>query len=183
MYGIISTSLNPTSKSRILATHVKRYLEQQGSEVDFIDLREFPLPLCDGESAYEDPNVDRLKERIAKHHGLVFATPIYNYSANAVTKNLLELVGHAFDNKVVGVVAAAGGKLSYMSPLSLINSLMLDFRSIVIPRYVYATSDAFSDDAISDPEIAKRTNEFSQSLIEISSAVYQYYLKQGNSKE
>jgi FMN reductase len=38
-------------------------------------------------------------------------------------------------NKVVGFLCAAGGKSSYMSVMRLANSLMLDFRCLIIPHF------------------------------------------------
>jgi NAD(P)H-dependent FMN reductase len=67
---------------------------------------------------------------------VIIATGIYNYDANAAVKNLVELTGDAWENKVVGFLCAAGGMSSYMSIMSLANSLMLDFRSIIVPRFV-----------------------------------------------
>jgi FMN reductase len=71
----------------------------------------------------------------------LIATPVYNYNINAALKNLIELTGSAWTDKVVGFICSAGGKNSYMSVMSLANSLMLDFRSIIIPRFVYSDDD------------------------------------------
>ena len=76
--------------------------------------------------------------------GIVVATPIYNYDASAAAKNLVELTGRAWQNKVVGFLCAAGGDGSYMSIMALANSLMLDFRCVIVPRFVYATGGAFA---------------------------------------
>ena len=34
---------------------------------------------------------------------------------------------------------------SYMSVMAYANSLMLDFRCVIIPRFVYATGSAFAE--------------------------------------
>jgi FMN reductase len=86
----------------------------------------------------------------------IIATPIYNYDVTAAIKNLIELTGDAWENKLVGFLCAAAGQSSYMSVMSLANSLMLDFRSLIIPRFVYATGGAFTGDRISDPKLVAR---------------------------
>ena len=46
------------------------------------------------------------------------------------------MAGRAFTGKPVGFVCAAGGRSSYMAVLGLANSLMLDFRCLIVPRFV-----------------------------------------------
>jgi NAD(P)H-dependent FMN reductase len=140
-YLVISTSLRPGSLSRQMALALA---DELGPDAEYLDLRDYPLPLCDGEAAYSDPNVDKLSGKISAARVILVATPIYNYDANAAAKNLLELTGSAWEDKIVGFVCAAGGRSSYMSIMGLANSLMLDFRCLIIPRFVYATGDDFS---------------------------------------
>ncbi len=144
-YLIISSSLNPESRSRLLANHLESVYQAKPVAVKHIDLRDHPLPFCDGGSAYGHPDLPPLKEAIEKARVIIIATPIYNFDANAVIKNLVELTGQAWTNKTVGFLSAAGGKSSYMSPMGLANSLMLDFRCIILPRFVYATSEDFTE--------------------------------------
>ncbi len=51
------------------------------------------------------------------------------------------------------------------------NSLMLDFRTVIIPRFVYATGNSFSDDAITDPKIKQRIEQVAAELIRVTSAL------------
>ena len=74
------------------------------------------------------------------------AAPVYNYDVSASAKNMIELTGSAWEDKIVGFLCAAGGMSSYMSVMAYANSLMLDFRCVVIPRFVFATGDAFDDE-------------------------------------
>ncbi|MES1168133.1 MAG: NAD(P)H-dependent oxidoreductase, partial [Oleiharenicola lentus] len=89
-------------------------------------------------------------------------TPIYNYDGNAALKNLIELTGRAWENKVVGFLCAAGGVASYMSIMPLANSLMLDFRCVVVPRFVYATDAAFADGRLVDADQLRRVAELAR---------------------
>jgi FMN reductase len=156
MITIISSSLRSDSNSRILAREAQRVLAEDGRAVTLIDLREHPLPLCDGEACYAHPEVARLQKTLGAPRAFIIATPIYNYDGTAAVKNLIELTGSAWENKVVGFLCAAAGKSSYMSIMALANSLMLDFRSVVVPRFVYATGGDFVDGALRNPEQRKR---------------------------
>jgi len=157
-YLVISASLRPASVSRLLAQFLAQELDGE-----FLDLRDFPLPMCDGAAAYGDPNVEVLRAKIEGARVILVAVPIYNYDANAAIKNVVELTGGAWEDKIVGFACAAGGQTSYMSIMGLANSLMLDFRCIILPRFVYATGDDFDDGKITSPEIKKRLTQLATS--------------------
>ncbi len=138
-----------------------------------IDLRATGLPACDGNDCYSDPIVRELGTRIAAAEGVLLATPIYNYSASASAKNLIELTGQAWSRKIVGFLCAAGGPGSYMSVMGLANMLMLDFRSVILPRFVYANDTAFEGDAIVDPAVEDRLRDLTATLVKFSEALHQ----------
>ena len=159
MILVISSSLNSDSNSRILAREAQHILRNDGHEVTLLDLRDYPLPLCDGGPTYGHPNVLRAGELLRAASTILIASPIYNYDATGALKNLVELTGDVWENKVVGFLCAAGGMSSYMSIMSLANSLMLDFRSLIVPRFVYATGDAFDAGRIIDTKVRGRVAE------------------------
>ena len=171
-YMVISSSLNPDSKSRLLARAVFHTLQNMGASVQWLDLAERSLPLCDGDLVYEKTEVIELKDMVKQTEGILLAVPIYNFSGNAAAKNLIELTGNAWSNKVVGFLCAAGGKGSYMSVMSLANSLMLDFRCLIIPRFVYSTGEAFGEGKVSDPDVEDRVNELAKELNRICVALH-----------
>jgi FMN reductase len=157
-YLIISASLRPGSHSHLMGEFLAKELEG-----DHLDLREFPLPMCDGDAAYDDPMVPQLRARVEAARVILIAVPIYNFYANAAAKNLVELTGGAWEDKIVGFACAAGGQSSYMSIMSLANSLMLDYRCIILPRFVYATGEDFQDGKIASAEIEQRLKELAES--------------------
>lgn len=157
---IISSSLRQSSISRTLALQAAQMLP----DCDVLDLRETDLPLCDGEDCYELEEVKALGARVARAQGILISTPIYNFDGNAAVKNLIELTGSAWSQKVVGFACAAGGASSYMSIMGLANSLMLDFRCLIVPRFVYATGEHVRDNEIVDEDLRERLRELTQSL-------------------
>jgi FMN reductase len=58
-----------------------------------------------------------------------------------------------------------------MSVMSLANSLMLDFRCYIIPKFVFATKNDFEEKKIVNPEIKDRIEELGSELIRVSSAL------------
>jgi NAD(P)H-dependent FMN reductase len=163
-YLVISCSLNGDSNSRKMA---REAFEQLQSKVgcEWVDLRDFELPMCDGDSAYGHPNVAKLSEKIQTAKCVIMAVPIYNFDVNAAAKNLIELTGRAWTDKVVGFLCAAGGKSSYMSVMGVGNSLMLDFRCLIIPKFVYADGSSFNDTEIADESVKARVAELATSAI------------------
>ncbi len=168
---VISSSLNPESNSRVLAAEALRVLAADGHAAALLDLRDLPLPVCDGGPAYADPNVAKARAAIAAADGILAATPVYNYDANAALKNLVELTGKAWEGKVVGFACAAGGAFSYMSIMGLANSLMLDFRCVIVPRFVYATERDFAGDTLTTPAIAGRIAALAREVARMAAAL------------
>ena len=170
-YLVISCSLNPDSRSKILAESVRDNIKNISADVSFLDLAELEVPFCDGAEAYSKPITEKIVKSINKADGIVLCVPIYNYDINSAAKNLIELTGRNWFGKVVGFACAAGGQGSYMSIMSVANSLMLDFRCHIVPRFVYATGSAFQGSAITDPEIIERTKELSDDICRITEAL------------
>jgi len=89
----------------------------------------------------------------------------------AVGWQMYELTGSAWEGKVVGFLNAAGGDTSYMSVMSMASSLMLDFRCVIVPRFVYATGSAFRDGVVSDRKVAGRIDELAQELVRFAKSL------------
>lgn len=124
-----------------------------------VDMREYPLPFCNGHSGYDHPHVVALKNEIEKAHTVLVASPVYNFDLNAVAKNLLEMTGRSWTGKRVGFLIAAGGSRSYMAAMGFANSLQLDFRCSIIPRYVYTDGDGISGGEITGTDLLERIKE------------------------
>src|ERR1700722_1863071 len=90
---VISCSLNPESRSALIAKQAYDFLKSKGQNVSFLDLRSYNLPIANGhdQSAYANPQVKEIHDRILQAKGIIIASPIYNYSVSSNTKNLFEL--------------------------------------------------------------------------------------------
>jgi FMN reductase len=171
MILIVSSSLRSESNSRILAQEARRVLEGDGHAVTLLDLRDHRLPLCDGGPSYDHPSVALIGGLLEQASAVLIATPIYNYDANAAVKNLIELTGSGWEGKAVGFLCAAGGMSSYMSIMALANSLMLDFRCVIVPRFVYVTGEAIADGRIADAEVTLRVAELARATARLGGAI------------
>ena len=168
---IISCSLNTESRSSAMARLAYHQLKESEHDIEHIELVDWNLPFCNGGPCYSHEQVIALSQKIEKATGILIATPIYNYDVSAATKNFLELTGKAWEGKIAGFICAAGGNGSYMSVMPFANSLMLDYRCTIIPRFVFATVEAFSDETIQDPEINRRLKELTDDFLRYSATL------------
>lgn len=162
MITIVSCSLSSTSKSRQAAKVIHDHYAREPESAAFIDLADYDLPLCDGDKAYKHPNVKKLINELHKAEAIIMALPIYNYSASAAAKNFIELANDAFENKIVGFICAAAGQKSYMSVLHLANSLLLDFRCLIVPKFVYVDPTN-----IDTPELTARLHDLYTTILRL----------------
>lgn len=140
--GIVATSLAADSRSQLLAQEALKKLQAQKVRTTLVDLRQHPLPFTGSGAAWGDPAVGKMKALALTMTHFLFAVPIYNYDVNSTAKNFVELMGsEVLENKTVGFLCSAGGQGSFMSPMSFANSLMLDFRCWIVPRFLYVTAD------------------------------------------
>ena len=64
-----------------------------GADVTVIDLKEFPMPLCDEDLEREEglpPNAVKLKDLMLNHQGFLISSPEYNSSISGVLKNTID---------------------------------------------------------------------------------------------
>jgi len=162
---VIACSLNSQSKSQILGQTIYQELKKKNQKVEFLHLKDYPLPLCDGDQAYDEKNVKILREKIDQADGILLAAPIYNFDLNAAAKNLVELTGKAWSEKILGFLVSAGGRGSYMAPLGFVNSMIMDFRCVIIPRFVYTTGSDFSEERVTEEKVQERIEQLADEMI------------------
>ena len=180
---VVSCSLNAASRSHRLACAARTALRTLDVDAELIDLREWELPFCDGGGSYEHPSVAPLAGRIERAAAVLVASPVYNYDLNAAAKNLVEMTGAAWSEKPVGFLCTAGARSSYMSPIGLANSLMFDFRSLIIPRFVYAVKDDFEADGELAESLHARVEQLARTTVGLARALAWLHTSNGAASE
>lgn len=140
---VISTALKPGSKTATAARFVAARLATDGFDIDVVDLGIEPLPQCDGAICYGDERVVAMTRRVEVANLVAICFPVYNYQPNAAAKNFVEVTNTAWKDKVVTFIANAGGDRSFLAPLSLANSLMVDHRCVIVPQFLYLPPASF----------------------------------------
>lgn len=162
---VIATSLNEDSRSQRLARAFTRLLKENEDTHELVDLRDLNLPLTGSGASYGHPDVIRLKQSVAMASHILFVSPVYNFDLNSAAKVVAEFAGREMSQKVVGFACAAGGQGSYMSPMSFANSLMLDFRCVIVPRFLYTTSADWQESGELQPQAAERMARLRKELL------------------
>jgi FMN reductase len=162
---IIATSLDPDSRSQALARIAQAEAKSLGLEADLLDLREHELPLAGSSGSWSHPETKKLKAIFAREQRFLFAVPIYNYDVNAAAKNLIELMGSdVLEDSMAGFICTAGGRASYMSVMGFANSLMFDFRTWIVPRFVYVIDNEWQGDELKSNEQRQRVRQLVETL-------------------
>jgi FMN reductase len=170
-YLVVSTSGNPDSNSRRMGQVAFAHLQKRKVDCGWLDIKDLDLPLCDADKCYNMPAAQKLSQAIESADGILIAAPVYNYDVAAAAKNMIELTGSAWEEKIVGFLCAAGGTSSYMAVMAYANSLMLDFRTVIVPRFVYATSDAFEGDKVADKKVVSRIEQVADEVVRFTEAL------------
>lgn len=163
---IVSTALRAGSKTQVIADALRAACEAAGVAASVLDLATTPLPLCDGASCYQDAGVTAATVQVRAARAVVLCFPVYNHQANAAAKNFVEVTNAGWEGKVVGLVANGGTDRSYLAPLSMANSLMVDHRCLVVPRFVFVTPTNFDPAGrlAANGEIATRLAELAREI-------------------
>ena len=80
---VISCSLDPSSRSYVMAQKCLQHLKDLGVEAQLCDLRDYNLQLRGTLSATETYEVEGLKNAIQNASAVIVASPVYNFGANA----------------------------------------------------------------------------------------------------
>ncbi|WP_026332241.1 NADPH-dependent FMN reductase [Deinococcus apachensis] len=163
-FAVLSTSLDPVSRSRWMAGLTAAQLGADGYDVTLLDLRDTPLPPFDNDTCYAHPNAELYHRVIGEADGVFLAVPVYNWGLGAGVKNLVELTGSTdperglhgawFDQPVTFLVSG-GLAHGYLSHGAFAFGLMTDFRCVVSPHFVYATSAEWAADGVPGKWLAR----------------------------
>ncbi|MAS95385.1 MAG: flavoprotein [Verrucomicrobiales bacterium] len=164
--AILNSNLAPGGKSAHLADVIAGEFQSLGHETDIDHAGDLSLPACDGYLCYKDEKTINLTDRLSEADAIVLVSPVYNYDLNAAAKNLIELTGNSWKGKAIGLVCQAAGEKSYLAPLGFINSLAVDYRCLVSPRFVYVARSNFTEEGVlaDDSPVRKRIHFLAQEV-------------------
>jgi chromate reductase len=180
---IFAASLREDSLNQKLATLAARVAESQGAEVDFALMREFDVPLYDGdlEKASGMPHgAEELRRRLVASDAFIISSPEYNGSMPGTIKNLIDWTSRfrpqPFDTRHGLLMSAspslAGGNRGLWAlrmPLEHLGSRIFpDMFSLSMAH------KAFAGDRIADATLQARFEKNLQAFLSLAEAAKHY---------
>ncbi len=157
-----------------------------GADVTLLDLRDFPMPVYDGDLEAREglpENARKFKAQMLAHQGLLLSCPEYNSSITAVLKNTIDwasrpLPGEAplacFTGKVAALLAASPGSLGGLRGLVSVRSILGNIGVLVLPDQVAIVKahEAFeADGRLKDTRQQEAVARLAGRLVAVTGAV------------
>src|SRR6185295_857521 len=154
---------------------------EAGAEVTLVDLRDFPMPLYDGDLEAESglpEHAKRLKKLFLEHPGLMISTPEYKCTIPGVRKNAIDWVSRSeageapladYAGKTAVLMSASPGGLGGIRSLNVVRMMLSNIRVLVLPDSVSVSKagEAFNPDgSLKDAKQAASVHKLGKTLTE-----------------
>lgn len=119
---------------------------EAGADVTLIDLRDYPMPIYDGDFETHEglpENAKKLKRLFLDHDGLLISCPEYNSSISPLLKNTIDWVSRPapdesqplapYADKVAVLMSASPGALGGLRGLVTVRSILGNIKVTVLP--------------------------------------------------
>jgi len=143
-----SGSLRSSSFNKKLVRVAAEAAKGAGVEVTLIDLKDFPLPLYDGDLEAEEglpENAKKIKKLMKEHDGFLISSPEYNSGMSGVLKNVIDWASRpeddepslvCFRGKVVGIMSTSPGGLGGLRGLYHLRWVLQNIHCVVLTNQV-----------------------------------------------
>lgn len=162
---------------------LRRGAERAGAQVTTVDLRDYPMPLYDGDLEAEQgvpaPALE-LRGLLKSSSGLLLACPEYNSSISGVLKNTIDWVSRPVEGedglaslrgKVVGLVSASPGALGGLRGLVHVRAILGNLGCLVVPQQVAVggAGKAFDESGeLRDQALAARVEGVAEAVADLT---------------
>jgi chromate reductase, NAD(P)H dehydrogenase (quinone) len=158
-----------------------------GAEVMHIDLKDYPMPLYDGDLEKEKgvpENAKKIFDLMLEHQGLLIASPEYNSGISGVLKNAIDWISRpvpdkkplaAFDGKVAAIMGASTGAMGALRGLAALRSILSNIKVLVLPTQIGLPKahEAFDDhDNLKEEKKKHNIEELGHKLAETVKLIY-----------
>lgn len=130
---------------RVAAEHARA----AGADVTLVDLRDFPMPLYDGdleEASGVPENAKKFKTLMRAHDGFLISAPEYNSSITGVLKNVIDWASRTetddepdlvcFRGKTAALMSASPGALGGLRGLVHVRAILGNIGVFVLPEQI-----------------------------------------------
>lgn len=143
----LAGSTRTESLNKRLLQAVVDLVPEGSAEVNLIDLRDYPLPLFDGDLEEQEgipEHAMTLKQLFLDADALLISTPEYNTSLPAVLKNAIDWISRpvpdqtwlaGISGQVLGAMSASPGSTGGMSALAHLRQMFSNLGALVVPGF------------------------------------------------
>lgn len=167
---------------RVLKTALKG-AENAGATVKYVDLRDYPMPIYDGDDHEKNGFPEKaleFQQLLSEYDGLMIASPEYNASLPAVLKNAFDWasrksdkfgLGEVFRGKVAAIMTASPGAFGGIRCLGHLHDVLTILLVNTLPSQIAVTfvADKFDGDAeeMTDEKTKKILEDLGASLADM----------------
>lgn len=158
---LFAGSTRKGSMNQKLIQVAAKVARDKGAEVTLVDLKDFEMPLYNGDDEAEHglpEKAKQLKQLFIEHDGFLIASPEYNSCISPLVKNTLDWISRsegegdpacrAFKGKVAGLISASPGALGGLKGLAALRLMLSYIGTLVIPTQLSVSHglEAFHED-------------------------------------
>ncbi|MCU4754031.1 NAD(P)H-dependent oxidoreductase [Halobacteria archaeon AArc-curdl1] len=162
-------SLREESFTRTTLERALEAADDVGAETDLLDLREFDLPLFDGDVDREAAgDAAELARVLREADAIILGSPMYHGSYSSPLKTALDYCGfEEFEDKTVGLVGVAGGSFP-VTTLEHLRSVCRALNAWVLPHQVAVpqASNAIEDGTFVDGKLEDRVATLGRRVVQ-----------------
>lgn len=174
-------SLREGSYNKKLLKAAVKGAKEAGAEVTVIDIKDYPLPLYDGdieEKGFPE-NVLTLKKLLLENDGLLIASPEYNSSISGALKNIIDWTSRqttkdeanlsCYNDKVAAIISASPGGLGGLRGLVHLRAILENINTMVLPQQkaIPQAHEAFDEQGdLKNKDHAKDVENIGKKLVE-----------------
>ena len=181
---VFAGSTRTDSLNKKLARVVTDAAKAAGAEATYLDLRDLPMPLYDGDIEDRDglpAHAKTFKQALRDAAGFLIVTPEYNSSIPAVLKNAIDWASRqeddsekalvAFQGKVAGILAASPGALGGLRSLVHLRQILGNIGVLVVPEQhaLSRAGEAFDESGkLKDPKAQAAVEKVVKRAVEVA---------------
>ena len=176
----LAGSARAGSFNKMLAHDAYEIARAAGADATFIDLKDYPMPIYDGDLEEKEglPTKAReLKKIFAEHDGIFIASPEYNYSMTPLFKNAFDWTScgteknerplSAFQGKTIALSAASPGPSGGKNSIAAVRTMFKHCKIKVLPEQITVAHayDKFADGHLQDNKLKMELEHVVNDLI------------------
>jgi len=178
---VCSGSVRGGSHNTKLAALVAKRLAILDADVTHVSLKEYPLPIYDGDHEADNgvpENAKRLHRLFVGHDGVFLSCPEYNAGVTPLLKNTLDWIsrvkeaGEPYRNKVFALGAASPGGFGGLRGLIGMRTILeVGLGALVLPQMVSVpkASVAFDDrDDLTEDRVSGQLDKLVEALLRMT---------------